>query len=824
VAIRVPVLLDISGDADVDFDRAITRQLRSVDTGSAGDRLGRDFGNGFDRGASSTLGQALTQQGSAIARIGSVASGLVGALVPIGPSLAGVAAGALAVAGAVGQASVAALAAGGVFASLGQGFAAVQVGSAGVSDAITAQAAAQAELAATGEIAESTQQQLTAAMDGLAPAARNVVGVVGELTPAWSAFQNSVQQELFRGLAGELSALSDSILPNLTTNLSGTAAILNDAAQAFSQFIVAGGGAGQINTIMAGLNDTLAAILPAFGNIGAGLLTLFEGSIGSATQLAESISAVTDGFAGWAEGVVQSGALADALDMAMSTMGSLIGIVTNLGSILISVLGAGADEGASLLASFEAATGQLAAFLQTASAQAGLQQFYDLITQVGETVSILGAVAGPIFTGIASLLSVLIPIVTQLRTALEPVITALAVNLSTAVQGLAPVIGVVLGVVAQLIGLLAPLVTLILGALGPALAEIGRLFSQNLSPAITGLVTLLQPLIGIFLEIFGAQVVNAITLVVDVLGGVFDILGGLITFLTGVFTGDWEQAWDGLTQVADGVVTILTGIVRFLWRTIQNYFRNGGAEVIAAVRNWWNGVLTSFTNFQARIITGVISWVARLIGRFLAMRDRAIATVRGLWSVAQSLFSLGVRTVASTARAGLDNVVGFFRDLPSRIGRAIGDLGQLLYQAGRNVVQGLINGIQAMIGSLAGAASNLAGTIRDYLPFSPAKVGPLSGTGNPENSGRQIAQLVADGILANVNAPANAMTRALQPLVAPATAARTGVQGAGVGDNGVTVNQIFNGPTTSGGRLNEITWNIRYATQARTEVVDGVAR
>jgi hypothetical protein len=45
-----------------------------------------------------------------------------------------------------------------------------------------------------------------------------------------------------------------------------------------------------------------------------------------------------------------------------------------------------------------------------------------------------------------------------------------------------------------------------------------------------------------------------------------------------------------------------------------------------------------------------------------------------------------------------------------------------------------------------------------------------------------------------------------------------------VGDNGVTVNQIFNGPTTSGGRLNEITWNIRYATQARTEVMDGVAR
>ncbi len=852
MAIRVPVLLDITGDADIDIDRPIRQAIDGVDVTGAGQRLGTDlgegivrgadgrlrdargrfaaagqasgsgFGDGFSRGLGSTLTDAITRQGSAFLRLGSVASGLVGALVPIGPSLAGVAAGALAVTGAIGQASVAALAAGGVLASLGQGMAAVQVGSAGVSDAITAQSAAQQELAATGAISTATQEQLTAAMDGLAPAARNVVGVVGELTPAWSAFQNSVQQELFAGLASELTALSGSILPSLTTNLTATSGILNSAAVAFSQFIVSGGGAGQISTIMAGLNDTLAAILPTLGSIGQGMLTLFAGSIGSSTQLATSISNVTAGFAGWAEGVVQSGALADALDLALSTLGSLVGIVTNLGSILVSVLRPGVDEGATLIQMFQDATGQLAAFLQTASAQAGLQSFYDLITQVGETVSILGAVAGPIFSGIATILGTVIPVVTQLRTALEPVITALAVNLSAAVQGLAPVLGVVLGVISSLIGVLAPLVTLILNALGPALAEIGRLFSANLSPAITGLVELLQPLIGIFLEIFGAQVVNAINLVVDVLGGVFDILGGLINFLVGVFTGDWDQAWAGLVQVADGVVSILTGIVQFLWRTIQNYFQNGGQQVLAAVGTWWRGVVTSFVNFQARIITSVASWVTGLINRFVDMRSRALNVVSTLWSTARSLFSLGVRTVADSVRNGLSNVLTFFRNLPGQIGRILGNLGNLLFDAGQNIVQGLINGIQNMIGSLANAASNLAGTIRDYLPFSPARTGPLSGAGNPENSGRQIAALVAQGILDNVNAPANAMNRALAPLVAPATGARAAVQGTGVDQAGVNVTQIFTGPTTSGGRLNEMTWNIRYATQARREVVDGV--
>lgn len=852
MAIRVPVLLDISGDADVNIDRPIRRAISGVNLSGAGQQLGenlgdgivrgadgrlrnaqgrfvaagegagRGFGSGFDRGVGSSLGGSLGSAGVAIARVGTIATSLVGTLTSVGPALGGVVAGALAVAGAVGQASTAALSAGGVFAALGQGMVAVQVGSAGVSDAITAQAAAQEELAATGAISAATQEELTAAMDALAPAARQVVSVVGELGPAWSAFQNSVQQELFRGLAGQLREVSDAILPSLTTNLSATAAILNSAASGFATFITSGGGAQQLDSIMAGLNDTLAAILPALGSIGQGFLTLFEGSTGSATRLADAISRVTAGFPGWAEGVVQSGALNDALIAAEGTLGSLVGIVTNIGSILVSVLGAGAAQGANLLSSFEAVTGQLAAFLRTAEANAGLQQFYGLIQQVGETVSILGAVVGPIFTGIAAVLSAVIPVVMQLRTALEPVITALAVNLSTAVQGLAPVIGVVLGLVASLIAALAPLVTLILNALGPAIARIGELFSANLAPAISSLVTLLQPLIGIFLEIFGAQVVNAINLVVDVLGGVFDILGGLINFLVGVFTGDWDQAWSGLVQITEGVVDILLGVVNFLLRTVQNYFRNGGQQIIAAVRNWWTGVVTTFVQFQARIITGVLGWVTRVINGFLNLRNRGLAFVRALWSTAQTVFSNGVSRLATIAGRGLGRVVGLFTGLPGRISRAVGNLGSLLYQAGRNVVQGLINGINAMISSVASAASNLAGTIRAYLPFSPAKEGPLSGQGNPENSGRVIAQMVADGILANMNAPANAMNQALAPLVANATGARTAVQGSGVRDSGVTVNQIFNGPTTSGGRLAEMTWNIRYATQSRTEVIGGV--
>jgi phage-related protein len=348
---------------------------------------------------------------------------------------------------------------------------------------------------------------------------------------------------------------------------------------------------------------------------------------------------------------------------------------------------------------------------------------------------------------------------------------------------------------------------------------------------VSGLFELLQPLLGILLEIFGAQVVNAITLIVDVLGGVFEVLGGLITFLTGVFTGDWEKAWDGLVQVADGVVSILTGIVGFLWRTVQNFFKNGGATVLRVVRDWWAGVVSAFISSQVRLISSVIGWVSGIVTRFRNLSTLAGIAVRFLWDRARSTFSNGISRIASIAGSGLGRVVGFFTRLPGQIVRAVGNLGSLLYDAGQNVVQGLINGIRSLISSVGSAMADIAGTIRAYLPFSPAKLGPLSGSGSPEISGEVIAQMIADGIQANVNLPARAMSNALAPLAPTGAVTRSAApQGAvtTVTDTnagpGVTVNQNFLGPTTSGGRLNEMTWNIRYATQARNETIGGVAR
>jgi hypothetical protein len=44
------------------------------------------------------------------------------------------------------------------------------------------------------------------------------------------------------------------------------------------------------------------------------------------------------------------------------------------------------------------------------------------------------------------------------------------------------------------------------------------------------------------------------------------------------------------------------------------------------------------------------------------------------------------------------------------------------------------------------AISGVVGEIKDHLPFSPAKKGPLSGAGSPDRSGLSIARMIAQGM------------------------------------------------------------------------------
>ena len=53
----------------------------------------------------------------------------------------------------------------------------------------------------------------------------------------------------------------------------------------------------------------------------------------------------------------------------------------------------------------------------------------------------------------------------------------------------------------------------------------------------------------------------------------------------------------------------------------------------------------------------------------------------------------------------MGGLLSFVSGIPGKILSALGDLGSLLFNAGKRIIQGLINGIGSMIGSVGHAIS-----------------------------------------------------------------------------------------------------------------------
>lgn len=129
-----------------------------------------------------------------------------------------------------------------------------------------------------------------------------------------------------------------------------------------------------------------------------------------------------------------------------------------------------------------------------------------------------------------------------------------------------------------------------------------EIYNKFINPIVMWLLKYLKPTfvaIGKFISGIFNSIVSWIS---DVLSGVFKSLGGLVDFIVGVFTGDWEQAWNGIKAY-------FVGIWDAIWAAIKGVIN----LIIDGLNFLWEGLYISL----ARIINGVggiIEGIGDLIG------------------------------------------------------------------------------------------------------------------------------------------------------------------------------------------------------------------
>lgn len=169
--------------------------------------------------------------------------------------------------------------------------------------------------------------------------------------------------------------------------------------------------------------------------------------------------------------------------------------------------------------------------------------FSTLVELLMPVIEVFVQLAGVLLNG---LLAALTPIIEDLATFLNDLLTPLIPIISelcdTIVETLQPVFEQLSPVISQVFDALRPVLDLLgemletlIPALVPVIGWLAQIFSEVLGGAIKGVKKILEPLSGIF--------------------------NGIVDFVKGVFSGNWEQAWNGVVNIFKNVFNLIPAFV-----------------------------------------------------------------------------------------------------------------------------------------------------------------------------------------------------------------------------------------------------------------------
>jgi TP901 family phage tail tape measure protein len=243
------------------------------------------------------------------------------------------------------------------------------------------------------------------------------------------------------------------------------------------------------------------------------------------------------------------------------------------------------------------------------------------------------------------------------------------------------------------------------------------------------------------------------------------ILADIGTFMKTVFVG----AWQAVGAVVQWFSTDVMGKLRSVMNGFKSWWKTNASEVKQVwhalwdyckviVTVWWNVVLKPMLTI----------WKRAFITTWDFIRD----ATKMIWTNIGNVIKFWVDYIRDFITVVLDVITGHWgkawkdlkklaSDAMSNAVTAIKDaasgFGTLLWDAGQNVIKGLIGGMKSMIGGVKDIISNVASTIWNHLPHSPVKEGPLSGSGSPELSGRTIIKMLTKGMMDNAPLATQAM-------------------------------------------------------------------
>ncbi|MEV6081107.1 hypothetical protein AB0L80_39355 [Streptomyces sp. NPDC052069] len=723
--------------------RDANRNLNNLDTDALRTRLSGLFSGINVRPLIAGLGRAVGAAGRLAAPF-AVAGAAVGSLVPL---LAGVAS-------ALAQiAPAAALAVSGVLA-IGLAAGTLKLAMSGVGDAVSA------------ALDPNDPEAYAEALKKLSPNARSFVQEIRKAQPALDRIRESVQDRVFSGLDKQLTATATTALPDFRRALDSTATTLNRMAT--SVFTAARGLAkgGTLGTALKGATDGLAAFRRAPGQVVTAL-----GQIGAAAgpafaRVSEAGGSALDRLSDRLTKAFESGGMERAIDGAISLLGQLGRVGSNVGATLANVFSGLTRDGQGLFGTLEQITGSL----RKATATPGFQRALDALSQTMRTVAVTVA-----------------PLLQQAFAVLGPVIESLSRPAQKLVKTLGGSLKGVLEAAQEPLEKLADAVGKAVEALLPFVKLAGDLIKETL-PILTPLFETLSkviedmtPFLKQLAENLGAQLLPILERMPEVLDAILPVFEDLAKDVFPVLTDTLKELQPHLeelaTQLADLAVKLAPVVADFL--EFSAIILSKVIPIIGPVLSSLIIALTTTLKFLSDVVETVVLPALRTLGKVLtgdlsgALKSTGLKTEqfttlartayqRLLGDALSSIGRLasGVRdgagraaeSLVSATQRGISAALRVLAGLPGQARSALGNLGSVLVGAGASLINGLISGITSKIGAVKAKLNDLTSLIPDWK--GPARKDAKLLT----PAGKSIIQGLIDGIDASTSSLKSKLT------------------------------------------------------------------
>lgn len=544
------------------------------------------------------------------------------------------------------------------------------------------------------------------ALDKLSPSAQQFVLAIKDAAPALTNFQKGLQESFFKAafLAGQVPRMVKA-LGTLKPSLNGLAGDFGELTRRVSNFALS---ADSISFLKSAI-DTFRGSLQSLGTPLVTVLTGLRdvGGVGLPLmkQLSGAVNEVATRFGQWLSQISASGQLQTWIDLALATLSKLGDVAKNVGSILVSILGAAAQSGGGLLGTLSAITGQFADFLNSAAGSEAISSLFSSIMGLAKQlapilttlVGILANALGPAIAQIAGTFGpVLLDVINKLAPAFGPLVAVLA-NLLTAV---APLLGPIADLVSLLAGVLTVAVQNLINELGPLI----EIFSQGLTAAFEQLT----PVIG--------ALAQGLPIAADAgaqLAAAFAPLIPVIVQLAGTIADTLVQVLPQLQAAAKDLVPVFVQFAQALSTSLVTSLQQVMPLIPPLIKAFVTlaPAILQVATIGIRIVTFLLQLNTAMQNARAAVANFAQALagglVKGLTAAYNAVVSIGT------------TIIAWFTTLPSKIMGVLAALPGLLKSLFVNAMNGLATVIGTAAGLLVVIFTRLPGKILDALQALP---------------------------------------------------------------------------------------------------------